>query len=222
MTTPRTSGNSGQHASRIRRQNKLRAIKFALPIPVLAYLALRALQADLAPLAGALVLVAVGCYLAATKANTKATKQGVGAKAEQQVAAALAHTNAYVVLNSVDLPGVPGDADHLVFGPRGIACVETKAGGGQTRVNGSGQLVTGQGRIVPGDPIGQVHGQAAAAERALGRAVEPIVCVPWMRNAPYTHQGVTICSTTQLPGVLSRMNGNLDHRTAHRLAGKLS
>lgn len=162
------------------------------------------------------------CALMSRHHLGRAGKQGVGAKAEQQVSSALKHVDGvFHVINNATLPSVSGDCDHVAITRRGLCAIETKAGGGQVRINGDGKLVTGQARVVPGSPVNQVLVQAGALARLTGESVTAIVCVPWMKNPPFRSKGVWICGASQLGWVLRQMSGHLSSQAADRYAGRI-
>ena len=173
----------------------------------------------------ALILAVAAAICGATSHHHvgRAGKQARGANSEQLVAAALSKTGAFHVINNAVLPGVSGDADHVVFHPVAGACIiETKSGGGQVRINGDGKLVTGQNRVVPGNPVGQALSQAGALARCLtGERVTAIVCVPWQKNAPFRSKGVWICGASQLGWVLRQIGGHMTAQAADRYADRI-
>lgn len=118
-----------------------------------------------------------------------------------------------------------GDVDLIAVGPA-LAVIETKAGGGFVQVV-NGNLVMGAGHRIMGDPIGQA---ISAAERVrsdldIDGHVDPVVCVAWMDNSPFTvrrrgHE-VVVCSARDLPGVLERLPRRVDKRWASGLLTQL-
>lgn len=130
-------------------------------------------------------------------AKQVAQRQQRGTNAEDEVVAALKRARVSLVMNGVDVQA-GGDADHVVAHLRGrgqgvLAVVETKAGGGEVLQNGRYGLLSGRNRrVIPGKPIEQVLRQKRGLERLTGRNVVAIVCVPGMKNKPFTVEGVVV------------------------------
>jgi hypothetical protein len=199
----------------------LRATGWAVAAVCLAALALLLLAHHNYQGALFLAVAAAACGGTSHHHLGRAGKQNIGAKSEQQVAAVLAKTGCFHVLNNAVLPGVSGDADHVVLHPRGACVVETKSGGGQVHINGDGKLVTGQGRIVPGNPVGQALSQAGALARLTGEHVTAVVCVPWMKNKPFRVGQAWVCGASQLGWVLGQMGGHMTAQSADRYADRI-
>jgi len=216
-------GRAGHFSRKMRMRSLLRATGWGAGAVCAAALALLLLAHR--SYQGALFLAVVAAVCGATSHHHvgRAGKQARGANSEQLVAAALSKTGAFHVINNAVLPGVSGDADHVVFHPVAGACVvETKSGGGQVRINGDGKLVTGQNRVVPGNPVGQALSQAGALARCLtGERVTAIVCVPWQKNAPFRSKGVWICGASQLGWVLRQIGGHMTAQAADRYADRI-
>ena len=165
-----------------------------------------------------LAIASAACALMSRQHVERAGKQGVGAKAEQQVSSALKHVDGvFHVINNATLPSVSGDCDHVVHHTKRPMRNRDEGRRGQVRINCDGKLVTGQGRVVPGNPINQVLVQAGALGRLTGDRVTAIVCVPWQKNAPFRSKGVWVCGASQLGWVLRQMDGHLTPQAADRL-----
>ena len=190
MTTPRTTGRAGKYSRQMQMRSYLHAFGWASAAASAGAAALLLLTRQSYPWALALAVAAAVCATTAHHHLGRAGKQNIGANSEQQVAAALARTDAFHIINNAALPGCRGDCDHVVLTARGCAVVETKSGGGQVRITADGKLVTGQGRVVPGDPVGQALAQAGGLARLLGgEHVTAIVCVPRLKNRPIRSGG---------------------------------
>jgi len=215
-------GRAGHFSRKMRMRSLLRATGWGAAAVCAAALALLLLAHR--SYQGALFLAVVAAVCGATSHHHvgRAGKQARGANSEQLVATALSKTGAFHVINNAVLPGVSGDADHVVFHPCGACVLETKSGGGQVRINGDGKLVTGQGRIVPGNAINQALSQASALSRLTGEHVTAVVCVPYMKNKPFrVGQGAWVCGASQLGWVLGQMGGRLTQQAADRAASRI-
>ena len=220
MTTHQ-AGRAGTFSRKMQLHSLLRATGWAAAAVCAGALALLLLTRHNYQGALFLAVAAAICGAASHHHVGRAGKQNRGAKSEQLVATALSKAGCFYVINNAVLPGVSGDADHVVLHPRGLCVVETKSGGGQVRINEDGKLVTGQGRVVPGDPINQVLVQAGALARLTDARVTAIVCVPWMKNKPFRSKGVWICGASQLAWVLRQVDGHLTSQTATQLANRI-
>lgn len=210
MTTPRTTRRAGKYSRRMQRATLWRATYLAALAVGSAGISLLLLAHRSYQFALILAIASAVCAVMSRRHLGRAGKQGVGAKAEQQVSSALKHVDGvFHVINNATLPSVSGDCDHVAITRRGLCAIETKAGGGRVRINGDGKLVTGQGRVVPGDPINQVLVQTTALARLIGARVTAIVCVPWMKNKSFRSKGVWICGASQLGWVLRQMDGHM-------------
>ena len=147
-----------------------------------------------------------------------------GADGEALVAAHLPRVRAEAVL--FDVPLGRGDADVIVLGPM-AAVVEVKRASGRVRTHRDGSLTVG-GSTLPGRPLTQAIGAAAAAARLIGPAVwvEPIVCVTGMAGRPRTWhrdgQEVVLCSPRQLRRTLRRLPRPLERGLGRDLAQDLA
>ncbi|GAA4337564.1 hypothetical protein GCM10023178_50740 [Actinomadura luteofluorescens] len=77
---------------------------------------------------------------------------------------------------------------------------------GHGRVSAEGGTMRVGKRVLHGDPARQAANQARRLSRKLGgRTVLAVVCVPGMRNRPFsTPAGVWVCSARDLQAVLDR------------------
>lgn len=221
MNTYQT-GRAGKFSRKMQHRSLFRATGWAVAAVNVGALALVLLAHRSYQGALFLAVVAAVCGAMADHHRGRAGKQARGANSEQLVAKALSKTGAHHVINNAVLPGVSGDADHVVFHPRGACVIETKSGGGQVRINSDGKLVTGQGRVVPGNAVNQALSQASALGRLCGEHVTAVVCVPYMKNKPFrVGQGAWVCGASQLGWVLGQMGGHLSSRDADRFAARI-
>lgn len=131
-----------------------------------------------------------------------ATLAEVGADRERRVAAVLERLPGWRAVTHGARLGVPGDADHVLFG-RAVVVIETKTGAGPVRLRPEGRLEVA-GRLLPGAPVRQVLRQAAALQRVSGQTVLAVVCVVDATTpAVTTYGGVSVCSLADLPTVLA-------------------
>jgi hypothetical protein len=158
------------------------------------------------------VLLVLALFQAAGERKNSA-KARVGATNESRVARVLSKTNTDYLINSAML-GVGGDADHVLLGPC-LAVVETKSGRGPLSVRGH-SLVSGS-KIIPGDPVAQVKRQAAALGRIAGSYCDAIVCVADTTTPIQIDRGVTLCSLSQLPGVIAALPARISQQDAANL-----
>lgn len=166
------------------------------------------------------VIAAVLMFLAARGSWLDVQRALVGARSEKRVAKALRRCGADVVVHGAVLGERSGDLDHAVIGPWLVA-VETKTGYGVVQVDGQGKLWAGRRRI-PKYPTDQVLGQSRLLSRAVGSQAAAVVCVVDMENAPFVHDGVTVCSVADLPAVVASMPAVIGNADAHRLAVKVA
>jgi hypothetical protein len=214
-TTTRTTGRPGHYSRKMQIASYVRSFELAAGAGVAALAALLLLIHGSYPGGLVMALGAAVCVGVSRHHLERAGKQGVGARSEEVVSAALGRVpGVYHVLNNVSLPGVRGDSDHIALcRSAGVVVVETKSGGGQVRLDGANRLITGQNRVCPGDPVGQCLAQASAASRLLKTRVSSVVVFPHMRNKPFQHRGVWICGTNELGWVLQRL-GQGGHMTS--------
>lgn len=111
-------------------------------------------------------------------------------------------------------PGWRSDVDVVVVEPC-VAAVEVKQAQGKVRTRDDGTVTVGGSRL-PGAPLRQAVGGAAAVRRALATPVpvHAVLCVTGMSQRPRvaTSNGVpvVVCSVRHLRRVLRRLD-----RTAH-------
>ena len=148
-----------------------------------------------------------------------------GAAAERTVAATLRRCRAGLVAHSVRLPGGRGDLDVVILGPA-AAVVEVKRASGRTVVHRDGTVRVGR-RLLPGNPVRQTLGGAAALRRFLGdvERVDAVLCVTGMRQRPRRVSvgsgELTVCSARHLARVVRRLPPRLDAGQSARAIGRL-
>ncbi|NDU77721.1 hypothetical protein GWI34_34690 [Actinomadura sp. DSM 109109] len=156
----------------------------------------------------AVVAAAAGCgyaWLRAREALGRARRSAVGARSEREVRAAVRRTQSVAAAYGLVLGSRGGDCDTVVFTRGGgAAAIEVKTGHGEVSADG-GTMRVGR-RVMHGDPVRQAANQARRLSRKLGgRTVLAVVCVPGMRNRPFTAaSGVWVCSAKDLRTVLDR------------------
>lgn len=160
----------------------------------------------------ALVLLVLSLFQATAERGNSARAR-FGADNESRVARVLSKTNTDYLINSAML-GAGGDADHVLLGPC-LAVVETKSGRGPLTVR-TNSLVSGT-KTIPGDPVSQAKRQAAALSRIAGTYCDAIVCVADSTTPPQVDRGVTLCSLSQLQGVIAALPARLSRQAAANL-----
>ncbi|WP_433467309.1 nuclease-related domain-containing protein [Spirillospora sp. CA-128828] len=160
----------------------------------------------LAAIAGVAALVGCGyAWIRATRVLRQARRSAIGARSEREVRAAVRHTGSIAAAYGLVLGNRGGDCDTVVFTRGGgAAAIEVKTGHGQVSAD-NGTMRVGA-RVLHGDPVRQAANQARRLSRKMGgRTVLAVVCVPGMRNRPFTAaNGVWVCSAKDLKGVLDR------------------
>ena len=131
---------------------------------------------------GLLVSVAVLLFLYWTARRVKAQIPSLilGLQGERVVAACLAELGAsgYIVLHNPSVPspeGVPvGNIDHVLIGPAGVFCVETKVRskrpGVKPSITADGDRILVDGRASQDDPASQVSAAARRVSHRLAAA----------------------------------------------------
>jgi hypothetical protein len=157
------------------------------------------------PAAGAagLVVGLVGWWYSAVRA----LRSRSGAIGEREVARQLGRSA--VTIHNWRPPGRRGDVDVVVGAPV-LAAIEVKRASGRVRCGADGTTFVG-GRALPGTPLRQAVGGAAAVRNAVdGGHVEAILCVTGMTNRPKVvsigTSHVTVCSARHLRRVLRRLS----------------
>lgn len=151
---------------------------------------------------------AAGCWYAGARsrqATRKARQAAIGARSEREAQAAIRRTGSIAVAYGLMLGDRGGDCDVVVFTRgHGAAAVEVKTGHGTVVVDDDVMRI-GM-RVLDKSPTRQAANQARLLSRGLGhRAVISVVCVPGMRNRPFTtHTAVWVCSADDLGTILDR------------------
>lgn len=225
MHTTRTTvvGKPARYATAHRRQNLTSAAAWAIVgwfavagAVASASTSVRATADHTHPTVWSVVVFLCGAIYLITRRNrvsktAKAGQQGVGIRAEQEVAAELRRIGTALVINGAD-GGHIGDIDHVIAFQRDdvrgvLAVIETKAGGGRVSIATDGRILTrGGDHTVFGDPVAQVRREAASLTAATGHhyQVQPIVCVAWMpaSQTPFRVGEVIICGKDHLDRLL--------------------
>jgi len=161
----------------------------------------------------ALVLLVSGA-IGAARMRRRAAQAAVGAAAERMVAAQVHRLRAGGMIWGHRPPGRRGDIDLVVLGPW-IAAIEIKHGSGRVKVYADGAVKVGRSWL-PGRPVRQAVGNAAALRRSLGSEgfVDAILCVSEMRGrtriVETDHGEVVVTSARGLRSAIRR----LPHRTS--------
>lgn len=209
-------GRAGDFVSRQMWRHRTRMSLYAAGAATLAVTAAGALLGALLLDAGALrvaaavagVAAAAGCayaWMRATRSLGQARRSSVGARSEREVRAAVRRTESVAAAYGLVLGSRGGDCDTVVFTRGcGAAAIEVKTGHGRVSAE-NGTMRVGK-RVLHGDPARQAANQARRLSRKLGgRTVLAVVCVPGMRNRPFsTPAGVWVCSARDLQAVLDR------------------
>lgn len=198
-TTVRVVGNEGLHAREIALTNHLRAFGFRT--------------------AAVILFPAAPYFLRKASALSADTGMAsVGAESEQIVVAALrAHESVTAVHSGRHLSRTSKeDIDQIAFIASGaVAVIEVKTRFGFVTVK-DGVLVSGKDeRPFHGDPFAQVTRGAGHVVNALdGLLVGPVhrvICVAKAPNkAPFTHDGITVCTAATLPAVLDSLSRSVE------------
>ena len=111
-------------------------------------------------------LVAIG-YSGKYLYNRRSAQAGI--RGEIAVTTVLQELNdSYFLINNLVLPNKRGNIDHVVFGPNGVFCIETKNWTGEVRCYGDKWSKKGKGRIYPVASISkQARGNAAVLNEIL-------------------------------------------------------
>ena len=163
----------------------------------------------------------IGGVAAAGPARRRWLQAAAGIRSEDRVARLLNRCGAVSVIHGADLAPEGrsrGDVDHVVLGPV-VAAVETKTGRGRVRI--SGEQVTVATRRLPGRPLRQARMHAHQLGAHVGTAATAVLCIVDMVGRPFTHEGVTVCSAADLPGVLAGLPRSIDSAAAARLGAQL-
>jgi hypothetical protein len=209
-------GRAGAFVSRQMWRHRTRGAAYAAGAATLAVTAVGALLGALlsdgsvlrASAAVAGVAAAAGCgyaWIRATRSLGQARRSAVGARSEREVREAVRRTESVAAAYGLVLGARGGDCDTVVFTRGcGAAAIEVKTGHGRVSAE-NGTMRVGR-RVLHGDPTRQAADQARRLSRKLGgRAVLAVVCVPGMRNRPFsTPAGVWVCSAGDLRDVLDR------------------
>lgn len=118
-----------------------------------------------------------------------------------------------------DIPGDGFNLDHVVVGPTGVFCVETKTRSkpakGECKVFYDGEKITVDGLTLDRDPIVQAKAQAHwlvdALEQSTGRRffVQPIVLFPgWFVEQKVTNAPVWVLNEKGAPAFINNSLGN--------------
>lgn len=207
-------------------------------------LIIRALIAVFAAVAGWYLLgwvAAVVLALAAAAADTirvarrwdDAAAWRKGAAGERRTARLLRPLEraGYVVLHDRSLPGSRANVDHLVIGPHGVAVIDTKNWGKNTKIVG-GRFASGRGRVYIGrmparKKLGGIIHETDVVTRALTRhlnrpvEVTPLVAIHGARRIRWgalTVDGVTLLHARRLRGWIRRMPAHHDPAAVRQLA----
>jgi hypothetical protein len=137
----------------------------------------------------------------------------------------------YVVLHDRGLPGSRANVDHLVIGPHGVAVIDTKNWGKNTRIIG-GRSAGGRGRLYIGrtraaNKLGGIVHETDVVTRTLTRQlghpvdVTPVVAIHGARRIRWgalNVNGVTLIYARRLRGWIRRLPARHDTATVHQLA----
>lgn len=144
----------------------------------------------------------------------------LGRKGEEAVGQYLdekLRSSGYQVLH--DIPGDGFNLDHVVVGPTGLFCVETKTRSkpakGECKVFYDGEKITVDGLVPDRDPIVQAKAQARwlvdALEQSTGRRffVQPIVLFPgWFVEQKLTNKPVWVLNEQGTPVFIKNARNN--------------
>ena len=105
----------------------------------------------------------------------------------------------------------PGDIDHILIGPF-FAAVETKSGGGHTRVKG-GVLHAGS-KSFPANMLSKVTQQATILSEITNTICTPIVCIENATGPPKQIGGVWVCGSDSILDLSKQLDVVFDKETA--------
>lgn len=170
------------------------------------------------------VAVALSAVVGWRWATTRVARARAGVAGERVVSRALRGFG--TVLYGWVPPGRRSDVDVVVVDPC-VAAVEVKRASGRVRTRDDGTVLVGGSRL-PGSPLRQAVGGAAAVRRALGTPVpvHAVLCITDMSQRPRvaTSNGVpvVVCSVRHLRRVLRRLERTADGSRDDRLAALTS
>lgn len=215
------AGRSALREYRRRRTRARARVLLRIPVAVVVGVAVwEAARVAVPPMAAPLGAGAFAFLVVRARSREDYTTWAAGAEGEQRTAGELGRLpRGFEVLHDRRVPGTSANIDHLVVGPTGVFCVETKRMRGRARVRRGSLRVDGAKR---NGPIEQALWQAEAVEEAVGVPAQPVLCIrdAHFRRRPRMASGVWVVRPARLRRLLRRGRAVLDPIDVHRLAAR--